>query len=55
MALQVKNPTSLYEDASSFPGLAQWVKDPAVPRAAVQVEEVAQILSCWGRSQQVQL
>ena len=26
MASRVKNPTSIYEDEGSIPGLAQWVK-----------------------------
>ena len=30
MAQQVKNPTTIYKDASSIPGLPQRVKDPAL-------------------------
>ena len=31
----VTNPTSIYEDASLIPGLAQWVKDLTLLRAVV--------------------
>ena len=31
VAKQVKNPTSNHEDVGSIPGLAQWVKDLALP------------------------
>ena len=33
VAQQVKNPTSIRENVGLIPGLAQWVKDPALLQA----------------------
>ena len=35
MAQWLKNPTSTYENTGLILGLAQWVRDPSLPRALV--------------------
>ena len=52
VAQQVKNPTSIHEDAGWIPDPAQWVKDLVLPQAV----DGAQIPSCaCGVGQQLQL
>ena len=51
------NPTRNHEVGGSIPGLTQWVRDPVLPRAVMQVIDAAQILCLCGCDigQQLQL
>ena len=57
MAQQKQICTRNHEVAGSIPGLTQWVRDPGLPRAVVQVADSAQTWHCgdFGVGQQLWL